>query len=165
MRRLIAVVFALLLQLEATPSAQADSPRTKLTGTPRLHGREVPELILLQPIQVGRELPRGLPTTMTFRMLPNRFVPVAEDRDGIYFEAVGRVSANGVGSRAVGRLWVSKTRPDIVFAYLGDARHRSGPLSLIEPLTPKDLQKLRTGRPLQSESESALPSVAKRESG
>jgi hypothetical protein len=139
----------LLLFAGAIP-AEAGSGRTKLAGTPRLHGREVPELLLLAPVAVGEKLPGGLPTTITFRMLPNRFVPVTEDGDGIYFEAVGRLSAAPGSWGGAGGLYLSKSRPDVVFAYLGNARHQYAPLSLVAPLSPADLKKLKTARPLRS---------------
>lgn len=141
-------IVATLVLLVSPSTADADPPRTRLTGTPRLQNRDVPELILLSSIAVGRELPPGLPTTTTFRMLPNRFVAACEDRDGIYYQGVGPVRAGLGGVAATGGLYASKTDSELVVAYLGDARRLHVLVMRIDRLPLKDLRKLKTAKPL-----------------
>ena len=70
------------------PAARADLPRTLLSEPPQIRGRPVKELVLTGTVPVGELLPPGLPTTITYKMTPNRFRPVAEDAEGVYYQAV-----------------------------------------------------------------------------
>ena len=111
-------------------TAGANPSRTVLKGPVRVSGREVKELILSTPIQAGRKLPPGLPTTDTYKVLPNRFLPAAEDKDGFFFQAVQRFRDRPMGyspqlwhAATAGGLYVTKTQPLAIAPYSGDARN------------------------------------------
>src|SRR5437870_1422548 len=71
---LISIVLA-----AAVAAAKAEPPRTALKAPPRIGGREVKDLVLTAPVNMGTPLPPGLPVVRIFTVKPNRFVPVSED--------------------------------------------------------------------------------------
>ena len=121
---------------------QADPPRTALKGPPMINGREILEFALVAPVHVGQDLPPGLPTTITYDIRPNRFTPVSEDADGIYYQGAGKFQ-NMVSNATLGGLYVTKKPPIEIFAYTGDARYQRMPLSLDAPLNAADLRKIK----------------------
>jgi hypothetical protein len=106
--------------------AQADEPRHPLSGPPRT-ARGVIERILLFRKQL--KLHDGLDGVVALQ--GGVLMPVSEDRDGIYYQAPNGVwvfDKNGSGYLPLpgilypGGLFFSKTKPDDVYAYTGDAR-------------------------------------------
>lgn len=135
----------MLLGVFVAGVAQADEPRTRVKGTPRILGREIEQLVLVSTIHVGRE-DRPVPGMLTmpdYYILPNRFVAVSETSEGVYYQAVGPFRP---GQSGEGGLWVSKTTAGLVTSYVGDARNPRVPLRLILQLNPKDVRKLKLGR-------------------
>ena len=141
MRRVASLFVTLALLLACGGGLRADSPRTDLKGPPLINGQEVREFVLISRIAVGTTLPPGLPTTITYEMLPNRFVAACEDADGIYYEAVGRFQ-NRAGSSEPGGLYVTKRKPVAFYPYTGTARYLRMRVSLEAPLGKDDLRKI-----------------------
>lgn len=132
---LISIVLA-----AAIASAKAEPPRTALKAPPRISGREVKELVLAAPVNMGTPLPPGLPTVRIFTVKPNRFVPVSEDPSSVYYQAEGAF-AEGTGEP--GGLRVSKIYPDKVCAYWGNGRYLKIKLDWYDCMLPRDLRKIR----------------------
>lgn len=137
----------MLFLLGGRSSLPAGLPHTALKGPPMINGQEVLEFAVVVPIQVGENLPPGLPTTITYEIRPNRFTPVSEDADGIYYQCAGPFQ-NRVSYATLGGLYVTKKPPLQIFPYTGDASYPRMPLSLEAPLTAADLRKIkfRVGR-------------------
>ena len=121
--------------------AAAELPRTRLKTPPRIVGREVKELVLTGTVPVGQVLPPGLPTTTTFKMTPNSFRPVAEDAEGVFYQAVGPLQKHVAWNR--GGVYVSKQFPDMIRPYRGDALAVHLPVGMWEPLHPGHAQRFR----------------------
>lgn len=121
-------------------SANAEPPRTKLKGPPTIGGREVKELVLTKPVDMGTPLAPGLPTVRVFTIKPNRFLPVSEDPHDVFYQAEGVLAAGGFEP---GGLRVNKTYPDRVCAYWGDGRHLNIKLSSYDCLLRGDVRKIR----------------------
>ncbi len=98
-----------ILLIGVASSASADPPRGPLKTSPRIGGREVKELVLTAPVQMGEPLPPGLPTVRTYTISPNRFAPVSEDVNAVYYQADGTFAE---GNHDTGGLRVSKAYPD-----------------------------------------------------
>ena len=131
-----------LLVLFVTASfAHADLPRTPLKERPRLLGREVEELVLKGTIPVGQPLPPGLPTTTTYKMTPNRFRPVSEDAEGIFYQAIGPLEKHLAWRR--GGVYLSIANPDKMIPYLGDAGQFRFPVGMFDPLHPGHVRMFR----------------------
>ncbi|HEX7516153.1 MAG TPA: hypothetical protein VF345_02585 [Chthoniobacterales bacterium] len=134
------VIFVLLF---IAGLVRADEPRTLVKGTPRILGREIEQLVLTVPIQVGgRQIP-GMITMPSFDILPNRFVAASENSEGVYYQAVAQFRP---GQSIEGGLWVSKTTAGLVTSYVGDARNLRLQLRLMLQLAPEDVLKLELGR-------------------
>lgn len=121
-------------------SVKAEPPRTALKALPRIDGREVRELVLTAPVNMGTPLPAGLPTVRIFTIKPNRFVPVSENPSDVYYQAEGAL-AEGTGE--AGGLRVSKIYPDKVCAYWGNGRYLKIKLSSYDCMLPGDVRKIR----------------------
>ena len=121
-------------------SAKAEPPRTALKAPPRIGGREVKELVLTAPVNMGSPLPPGLPTVRIFTIKPGRFVPVSENPSDVYYQAEGGF-AEGTGEP--GGLRVSKIYPDKVCAYWGNGRYLKIKLSSYDCMPPGDVRKIR----------------------
>jgi hypothetical protein len=135
--------FLLLLVLCGAPRVLlADPPRTALKGPPIISGREILEFAVVAPIHVGENLPPGLPTTITYEIRPNRFKPLSEDVDGIYYQCAGSFQ-NMVANATLGGLYVTKRSPILISPYTGDASYPRVPLSLDAPLSGTDLSKIK----------------------
>ena len=137
----IACLAALSLRFASASAVAADLPRTLLKEPPRVLGRPVKELVLSGTVPVGKVLPPGLPTTTTYKMTPNRFRPVAEDADGVYYQAVGPLQKHLSWMR--GGVYMSKTYPDMLRPYRGDASDVRLPVGKWEPLHPGHARKFR----------------------
>src|SRR4051812_1840387 len=59
------------------------------TRAPFIGGRSVPELVLTVPLHLGGQVP-GMLIRPEMTVLPNRFKPVREDGEGIYYQAVSQ---------------------------------------------------------------------------
>jgi hypothetical protein len=81
-----------------------------------------------------------MPTVLTFKIRPNRFVPVSEDVSDVYYQAEGALAA---GRDAIGGLMVNKSYPDKVCAYFGDGRDLTIKLGPYDCLLPGDVRKIR----------------------
>ncbi len=123
------------------PAAAADLPRTVLKQPPRLLGRKVKELVLNGTVSVGELLPPGLPTTVTYKMTPNRFRPVAEDANGVFYQAVAPLQKHMPMYR--GGVYMDKNFPDKISPYRGDASDVRLPVGIWKPLHPGHAQKFR----------------------
>lgn len=137
----VTYLLALSLHCSSDLVAAADLPRTLLKEPPRVLGRPVKELILSGTVPVGQRLPPGLPTTITYKMTPNRFRPVAEDAEGVYYQAVGPLQKHLTRMR--GGVYMSKAHPDMLSPYRGDASNLRLPVGKWEPLHPGHAQKFR----------------------
>lgn len=113
-RALLAAVFATCF-LALTVQAH-DGGKTR---APSIAGRPIPELVLMVSIHLGRQYP-GMPIMPEMTILPNRFVPVREDKEGVYYQAVAQFMPGDVSNR--GGLYLDKTHPEKVWAYVGDGR-------------------------------------------
>lgn len=122
-------------------SLRADLPRTLLKQKPRIMGREVKELVLTGTVPVGKVLPPGLPTTITYKMTPNRFRPVSEDAEGVFYQALGPLQEKMPMYR--GGVYMSKKFPDKLIPYRGDAADVRLPVGMWEPLHPGHAQMFR----------------------
>ena len=134
-------LLALALQWTGHSAGAADLPRTLLTEPPHVLGRPVKELVLSGNVPVGRVLPPGLPTTITYKMTPNRFRPVAEDAEGVYYQAVAPLQKHLTWMR--GGVYMSKIHPDMLIPYRGDASAVRLPIGKSEPLHPGHAHKFR----------------------
>ena len=83
-----------------------------------------------------------MPTTIMYTILPNRFVPASEDKDGVFFQAVGRFCSRWP-AYIEGGLCVSKTELGYVAPYIGDARKLRLPLQINKGLPISDIRKLQ----------------------
>jgi hypothetical protein len=134
-------MLSFVLFLGTLCSLQAESPRVELKGPPMINGIEVRELVLVAPIHVGQNLPPGLPTTITYEMLPNHIKAACQDADGVYYQNV-RPFQNRAGTSPPGGLYVTKTRLVQFYPYTGDSRYFRMRISLEAPLSASDLCKL-----------------------
>ena len=133
----------LVFILAVAVSVNAEPPRTKLKNPPQIGGRVVKELVLAKSVYMGPGGPvgHGGPTFPgDYIIRPNRFVPVSEDPDFVYYQAQGGFTE---GTSGQGGLRVSKTYPDKVYAYFGDARYPNIELSSWQTLLPGDVRKIR----------------------
>jgi hypothetical protein len=140
-RRRTAIEWLVILIFALPSPLLADSSRTALQGPPKLVGREVREFVLVAPVIVGEKLPPGLPTTIRYEMRANRFVAVCEDREGIFYQAVGPFQ-NVVSTSSMGGLYVTKSAPVQFYPYTGNARHLRMRVSLQAALGAADLRKI-----------------------
>jgi hypothetical protein len=128
---------------------RADLLRTPLKAIPRLFGRDVERLVLLTPIVVNRSKPGvAFAVTMMVRIVPGTFIPVTEDADGIFYQAVNGYTTIRGNRPTGGGLYLSKSRPGVIWAYVGDARMGSkiGVDKDTQPLPADALHNLRTGK-------------------
>ena len=74
-------------------------------------------------------------------MTPNRFRPVAEDAEGVYYQAVAPLQKHVGWMR--GGVYMSKTHPDMLIPYRGNAAQVRLPVGKWEPMHPGHAQKFR----------------------
>ena len=74
-------------------------------------------------------------------MTPNRFRPVAEDAEGVYYQAIQPLQKHL--SWMQGGVYMSKTHPDMLMPYRGDAADVRLPVGKWEPMHPGHAQKFR----------------------
>jgi hypothetical protein len=151
MRTLAIPIAATLIFL--VTSAQADLPRHPLSGPPRT-ARGVIERIILFRKQLPLHLEDG-GLEGVVALQGGVLMPVSEDSDGIYYQAPNGVwvfDRNGFSVRTLpgilypGGLFFSKTKPDDVYAYTGDARKQNQYLDRDRrPISPRALAALKIG--------------------
>jgi hypothetical protein len=139
------VAFLLMFRrVEAGPS------RTAVRSAPTILGREIPRFVLAQPIRILRGAAGVTNGDMLSRpagqMLPGQLVPVSEDAEGVYFQAARGFQSEGMTISQPGGLYVSKTRPETMFAYRGEARELREELVVhSQRLAGGDMAKLKIG--------------------
>lgn len=136
----------------AAAEIAAGPARMPLKGTPLIAGKEVPRFVLVAPIDIRHSAPGltklDLLDRVQGRVRPGQFIPVSEDAKGIYYQAANGIQPLGSTSARPGGLYVSKTRAERVFAYMGDARVEGAALIVdIQSIATGELRKLKVGRP------------------
>jgi hypothetical protein len=132
-----------------TEIARADLPRTPVRSVPRLFGRDIERFVLLAPIVIDRSKP-GVRFTdiIMVRMVPGTFIPVSEDAEGIFYQAVNNFVQIRGNNPIGGGVYVSKSRPGRISVYVGDARMGSkwGVQKDTLPLPTSALRNLHVGK-------------------
>jgi hypothetical protein len=132
-----------------TGIVRADLPRTPVRSVPRLFGRNIERFVLLAPIVVDRSQP-GVPFSATpmIRMLPGTFIPVTEDAEGIFYQAVNEFRSIRGSHPVGGGIYVSKSREGVIWMYIGDAQMNSkqSVLKDRQPLPASALRNLKVGK-------------------
>jgi hypothetical protein len=141
-----AMLFILAALLEAKPA------RTAVKGTPTVGGREVARFVLLERLKVDRSGPgmtySDLADRISCVVLAGQFIPVSEDAQGVYYQGSNGIKRLIKPTNVVdGGIYVSKTRPDGVFVYEGDARDQGSALKVdTYRLARSDIAKLLVGQ-------------------
>lgn len=145
------IVIAFIGLLFATaPAIQADPLRTELAVPPQIEGHEIARLQLLAPLVVDdSRFAVYVRDAIEIRIPLGTFVPVSEDKGGVYFQAVKEFARIKFPRPAAGGIYISKTKGNRMVAYLGDAR--AGAKSAIEKarvfLTADQMRYLRLESP------------------
>ncbi|HEV3409119.1 MAG TPA: hypothetical protein VG095_02415 [Chthoniobacterales bacterium] len=137
--------------LFASATSRADPPGQLITSVPIIGGRAVPEIVVTRKMLIGRQHP-GMPIVREIILLPNRFVPVREDAEGFYFQAVAQFQpVSGANpDEAYGGLYLNKKHPERVSAYVGQARSaRFAPRNILR-LQPDQVRQLKLARALRT---------------
>ena len=153
-----------LLALVSTAAGQ-ELARRPVQGPARIVGREVSRFVLRDPlypnVQTYDASARGEATV--FVIPAAQFIPVSEDRDGVFFQStVGLGASPSAASKAsysAGGLYVGKQKLGEVYAYFGDARGSSRILKAQRELSPEAQRKLLVANP------ETKPAGGKRPSG
>jgi len=145
------LAFVVLLGL-TSQVVRADLPRTPIRTVPHLFGRDIERFVLLAPIVVDRHKRGiGLPFSafMMVRIPPGTFIPVSEDAEGIFYQAVNGFLRIRGNSSIGGGFYVSKSQPGMIWVYVGDAQMRSkrGINKDRLPLPASALHGLHVGKP------------------
>lgn len=120
---------------------------------PTICGTKIGQFVLLEPVNVK---PSHFSTDILHALPNGIFLPVSEDRDGVYYQAVngvtiGRINPPYEQQDVAGGIYVSKTKPGLAYGYLGDARQPKEELTSMTTRLPKAaLEKLRIGTPAGS---------------
>ena len=101
---------ALFAILFAAAAHFADLPRVSIGAPPRIGSSAIKRFVLLTPLVIDRRTPGvELRDTIWVRMPPGSFVPIAQDKDGVYYEATtpffsktGEIAVSA-GSTSTGR--------------------------------------------------------------
>ncbi len=128
---------------------RADLPRTPVVGVPRVVGRGIERFVLLAPIVVDRSKPGfRFADIIMVRMVPGTFMPVTEDAEGIFYQAVNDFVQIRGNDRIAGGVYVSKARSGMIWAYTGNARmdSKSGIQKDTLPLPASALRSLHVGK-------------------
>lgn len=117
-----------------------------MQGPQRVAGREVARFVVAQAIPFSS--PAYDPSARwnaTVAVIPaGQYVPVSQDRDGIYFQSTAGMGAvrETEGKYSAGGLYVNKQRLGEVYAFFGDARGSGRILKSQSPLPPEAQKKL-----------------------
>jgi hypothetical protein len=102
------------------------------------------------PLEIKRAKSPGGPTRDEYKILANHYFPVAEDADGIYFQARGRFRATPTPYPPqiahvahLGGFYLEKRQGAWIAPYGGDAKSLRLPVMIDEPLSPTQRRKLR----------------------
>jgi len=130
----------------------AGPKRTLVSGSPIIVGRELPRLILMQPVLINRRAPgltnRDMLDRLVGQMLAGQLVPVSEDTTGVYYQSTRGFQQEGATSSVPAGLYVSKTKPNTIIASTGEARELGEELTMdVQSLSTADLAKLKIGAP------------------
>ncbi len=121
MPRAIIIVVA-LFAVTCSPTF-GDPPRAHVTATPRLGGRAVARFFLTSPVKINRSHDGvAYRATLMVELSPGEFVPVAEDADGVFYQARNGVHNLRPYSLNNGGIYVSKSSPQRMWVYVGSAR-------------------------------------------
>lgn len=95
--------------------------RRPIQQTPVIVGRPIERFVLLDPIIVPAA--KVGPVQAGYLLLAGQYVPVAEDKDGVYFQSQNGLR-DGYGAEAVrpGGVWVSKKKAGVMHPYAGAAK-------------------------------------------
>jgi hypothetical protein len=122
--------------------------RWPVRGVPVICGREIPEFVLFFR-KSDRAADKNHPSVRA--SLSNLFIPVSQTKEGVFYHAVDGVweRSYDYGKQWVpGGLYVSKTKPNAIFIYFGDARKPGWDLRpMLSPLPMKEQERLRIGTP------------------
>ena len=155
--------YALATLLMVPGAAFADGPRVPISGTPRIAGQVVEAVVLLEAID-NIPNPGGGPRILGITIPPGPFKPVAQDRDGYYFQAKNTIQPYKGGHVDYEffktGLYLSKSRPGEVFVYFGDPLRNTWLAKDLPRLTPKQVTKLRLGKIQRSDSSNAAAKSA-----
>jgi hypothetical protein len=140
-------VLTCLALLFATAAADADLPRTPVKGIPRVLGRDIERFVLLSPIVVNRSKPNvRFVDTIMVRMVPGTFIPVTEDAGGIFYQAANDFMQIRGNRPIAGGVYVSKSRPGVIWVYVGDAEMGGGVEKDTQPLPASALSNLKVAK-------------------
>jgi hypothetical protein len=133
--------------------AQADLPRHPLSGPPRTARGVVERFLLLRKQLMLHEGEGALSGIIALQ--GGVLMPVSEDRDGIYYQNPNGIWVRDPNSTSFlplggilypGGLWFSKTDPNEVHAYTGDARKQKQYLEKEwRSISPRALAALKVG--------------------
>jgi hypothetical protein len=148
-RRSLFAAFLLFLAFARGPIlAQGVLPgdRWPVRGTPVICGREIPQFVIFE--HPSKRAPDN--SRLNLRASPsNLFIPVSQDKNGVFYHAlIGIWEYDRDYGRLVvpGGLYLSKTKPNTIFIYFGDARKPGWVLRpSICPLPMEVLERLRIG--------------------
>lgn len=120
--------------------------RWPVQETPIICGRAISQFVIFErPSDRGADKNRS----SLRASLGNVFTPVSQDKNGVFYHAmIGVMTFDyNYGRRVVpGGLYVSKTKPNTIFIYFGDARKPGWVLNPSRnPLPMKVLERLRIG--------------------
>ena len=122
--------------------------RWPVRGVPIICGREIPEFVLFFK-KSDRAADKNHPSLRA--RLSNLFIPVSQTKEGVFYHAVDGVweGSYDYGKQWVpGGLYVSKTKPNAIFLYFGDARKPGWDLRpMTSPLPMSEQERLRIGKP------------------
>ena len=120
--------------------------RWPVRSTPLICGREIPRFVIFERTRVKGPDEKHASLRVS---AGNLFIPVSQDKNGVFYHAlIGIVEYDfHYGDLVVpGGIYVSKTVPNRIFIYFGDARKPGWVLRPVaEPLPQKVLEKLRIG--------------------
>ena len=160
--RTLSIAIAATLVFFVSP-AEADLPRHPLSGPPRIARGVVERFVLLRKQLSIYSEGGGLEGVLVLQ--GGVFMPVSEDRDGIYYQNPNGVWVRDPNSTSFfpmggilypGGLWFSKTDPNKVYPYTGDARKPKQYLHIDSlPIPPRALAALQVGQVARSTKKSA----------
>lgn len=144
-------------------AARAELPRHPLTGPPRIARGVVERFVLMRKQLSIFSEGGGLDGVLVLQ--GGVFMPVSEDRDGIYYQNPNGVWVRDPNSTSFfpmggilypGGLWFSKTDPAKVYPYTGDARKPKEYLHVDNlPIPSRALAELKVGSVTRSTKKSA----------